>query len=73
MASLPSGSASHYGKILDEEADKLNDLMNKLLSFTQMENKSINIKKEEIDMKDFVGGILKPLKLNIPILILNLK
>ena len=34
----------HYGKILDEEADKLNDLMNKLLSFTQIENKAIKIK-----------------------------
>jgi two-component system phosphate regulon sensor histidine kinase PhoR len=36
----------HYGKILDEEADKLNDLMNKLLSFTQIENKAIQIKPE---------------------------
>ena len=38
----------HYGKILDEEADKLNDLMNKLLSFTQIENKAIKIKLENI-------------------------
>ena len=44
-----------YGKILNEEADKLNDLMNKLLSFTQLENRSINIKKEEINVDDFVS------------------
>ncbi|WP_257669846.1 sensor histidine kinase [Parapedobacter tibetensis] len=42
-----------YGKILDEEADKLNNLMNTLLSFTQIENKSIKIKREEVDLHEF--------------------
>ena len=51
---LSERQLKHYGKILDEEADKLNDLMNKLLSFTQLENKSINIKIEEIVLNDFV-------------------
>jgi len=51
---LSERQLKHYGKILDEEADKLNDLMNKLLSFTQLENKSINIKIEEIELNDFV-------------------
>jgi two-component system phosphate regulon sensor histidine kinase PhoR len=51
---LTERQLKHYGKILDEEADKLNDLMNKLLSFTQLENKSINIKIEEIVVGDFV-------------------
>ncbi|HEY0896998.1 MAG TPA: histidine kinase dimerization/phospho-acceptor domain-containing protein, partial [Sphingobacteriaceae bacterium] len=37
---LSDRERSHYGKILDEEADKLNDMMNKLLSFTQIENKA---------------------------------
>ena len=56
----------HYGKILDEEADKLNELMNKLLSFTQLENKSITIKKEEIDLKDFVKGYIETFKIKYP-------
>src|SRR5699024_10018845 len=42
-----------YGKILDQEADKLNNLMNTLLSFTQIENKSIRFKGEEVDIKEF--------------------
>jgi len=52
-----------YGKILTEEADKLNDLMNKLLSFTQLENKSINIKKEEINVDDFVSRYKETFKI----------
>jgi two-component system phosphate regulon sensor histidine kinase PhoR len=39
-----------YVRILDEEADKLNDLMNKLLSLTQLENRSLKVNIEEIDL-----------------------
>lgn len=53
-AELTERQRKHYGKILDEEADKLNNLMNKLLSFTQIENRSIQIKKEEIDVEQFI-------------------
>jgi two-component system phosphate regulon sensor histidine kinase PhoR len=53
----------HYGKILDEEADKLNELMNKLLSFTQIENKSITLKQEEIDIEDFIGRYIETFKI----------
>jgi two-component system, OmpR family, phosphate regulon sensor histidine kinase PhoR len=63
---LSERQLKHYGKILDEEADKLNDLMNKLLSFTQLENKSIDIKKEEIVIKDFVTGYMDSFKLKYP-------
>lgn len=56
----------HYGKILDEEADKLNDLMNKLLSFTQLENKSITLKKEEIVLENFVGRYIETFKIKYP-------
>lgn len=47
-----------YGRILDEEADKLNNLMNTLLSFTQIENKSINIKREQINLHEFCSKIV---------------
>jgi two-component system phosphate regulon sensor histidine kinase PhoR len=53
----------HYGKILDEEADKLNELMNKLLSFTQIENKSITLKQEEIDIEAFIGRYIDTFKI----------
>ncbi len=43
----------HYAKILDEEADKLNNLMNRLLSFTQIENKAIQLHVDEIDLELF--------------------
>lgn len=56
----------HYGKILDEEADKLNELMNKLLSFTQLENKSITIKKDKVDIEQFAKGYIDTFKIKYP-------
>lgn len=53
----------HYGKILDEEADKLNELMNKLLSFTQIENKSITLKEKEIDIENFISRYIDTFKI----------
>ena len=52
-----------YGKILDEEADKLNDLMNKLLSFTQIENRSIQIKSEEVNLEMFIKNQVEAYRL----------
>jgi two-component system phosphate regulon sensor histidine kinase PhoR len=63
---LSERQLKHYGKILDEEADKLNDLMNKLLSFTQLENKSIDIKKEEIDIKEFANRYIESFTMKYP-------
>src|SRR6202007_1031301 len=39
---------------------------NKLLSFTQLENKSIDIKKEKIDIKDFVKRYIESFKIKYP-------
>jgi two-component system phosphate regulon sensor histidine kinase PhoR len=55
-----------YGRILDEEADKLNDLMNKLLSFTQIENQSIIIKREEINLEVFVQNLIDAYQIKYP-------
>jgi len=63
---LSDRQRKQYGKILNEEADKLNELMNKLLSFTQLENKSIDIKKEKIDVEEFVNGYKETFKLKYP-------
>lgn len=63
---LTERQRKHYGKILDEEADKLNELMNKLLSFTQLENKSIILKKEEIVVDDFVSRYTDTFKIKYP-------
>ena len=63
---LSERQRKQYGKILNEEADKLNDLMNKLLSFTQLENKSIDIKKEKIDVDEFVNKYKDTFKLKYP-------
>ncbi|SMO38616.1 sensor histidine kinase [Solitalea koreensis] len=56
----------HYGKILNEEADKLNDLMNKLLSFTQLENKSIKIKYSRINIEIFCQNQVDAYQLKYP-------
>lgn len=55
-----------YGKILDEEADKLNNLMNKLLSLTQVENQSIEVKKEDIFLESFLNDMIQSYKLKFP-------
>src|SRR6185312_3085215 len=70
---LSERQRKQYGKILNEEADKLNDLMNKLLSFTQLENKSISIKKEEIDIDEFVKGYIETFRIKHPDLKLTYK
>lgn len=57
--SLSANEQKLYGKILDEEADKLNGLMNKLLAFTQIENKAITLNKDEIDIKDFIESTIE--------------
>jgi two-component system, OmpR family, phosphate regulon sensor histidine kinase PhoR len=63
---LTDRQRKHYGKILDEEADKLNELMNKLLSFTQLENKSITIKKDKIDVSNFIQGYIDTFRIKYP-------
>jgi len=55
-----------YGKILDQEADKLNSLMNKLLSFAQIENKSIKPNLEEVSVAEFCEPIFESVKLKYP-------
>ncbi|QQL49877.1 sensor histidine kinase [Mucilaginibacter ginkgonis] len=65
-AELTERARKHYGRILDEEADKLNDLMNKLLSFTQIENRSISLKKKTIDIKEFIEGYIQTFRIRYP-------
>lgn len=55
-----------YGRILDEEADKLNDLLNKLLSLTQLENRSLIVKKEKIDLYEFCRDLVDAYKIKHP-------
>lgn len=55
-----------YGKILDEEADKLNGLMNKLLAFTQIENKAIALNRDEINIVDFMESTVESHRLKHP-------
>jgi two-component system phosphate regulon sensor histidine kinase PhoR len=63
---LSEKQRKQYGRILNEESDKLNDLMNKLLSFTQLENKAISIKREEINVGDFVNRYKETFKIKYP-------
>ena len=63
---LTDRQRKHYGKILDEEAEKLNELMNKLLSFTQLENKSIILKKDKINVAEFTKGYIDTFKIKYP-------
>ncbi len=57
--SLSEREQKLYGKILDEEADKLNGLMNKLLAFTQIENKAITLNRDEINIDDFIESTIE--------------
>ena len=71
--SLSESELHRYGKILDAEADKLNDLMNKLLSFTQIENKAIDVKFQEINLEVFSQNIIDAFQLKYPDYEINLK
>jgi len=55
-----------YGRILDQEADKLNSLMNKLLSFAQIENKSIKFNGEFIDLNEFCQHVFESTRIKYP-------
>jgi len=70
-AELSDRQRMHYGKILDQEADKLNELMNRLLSFTQLENRSILLKKEEIKLDEFIEKYINTFKIKYPDFILT--
>jgi two-component system phosphate regulon sensor histidine kinase PhoR len=63
---LTTAEKNHYSKILDEEADKLNDLMNKLLSFSQLESKSITLKYEKLNLEIFVQNIIDSFQFKYP-------
>ncbi|TKC01882.1 sensor histidine kinase [Pedobacter cryotolerans] len=65
-ASLSSKEQQMYGRILDEEADKLNGLMNKLLAFTQIENKAITLNQDEVNMEDFIESTIEAHTLKHP-------
>jgi len=60
-----------YGRILDQEADKLNNLMNKLLSYAQIENKSIPFKGEWINLHEFCEEIFKACRIKYTDLMLT--
>ena len=63
---LSDRERTHYGKILDEEADKLNDMMNKLLSFTQIENRAIRVKEELINLEVFCQNMIDAYQVRYP-------
>lgn len=65
-ASLSAKEQKMYGRILDEEADKLNGLMNKLLAFTQIENKAITLNQDEINIEDFIESTIEAHTLKHP-------
>lgn len=64
--SLSERELKLYGRILDEEADKLNGLMNKLLAFTQIENKAIKLNQEEVNILDFIESVVESHSLKHP-------
>ncbi|MBB2146670.1 sensor histidine kinase [Pedobacter sp. LMG 31464] len=65
-ASLTEREQQLYGKILDEEADKLNGLMNKLLAFTQIENKAITLNQDEVNIEEFIESTIDVHQLKHP-------
>lgn len=65
-AALSDKELKLYGKILDEEADKLNGLMNKLLAFTQIENNAIQLNRDEINIEEFIESTAEAQRLKHP-------
>lgn len=65
-SSLSEKELKLYGRILDEEADKLNGLMNKLLAFTQIENKAIQLNQDKVDVREFIESTVESHQLKHP-------
>jgi two-component system phosphate regulon sensor histidine kinase PhoR len=65
-SSLSEKEQKMYGRILDEEADKLNGLMNKLLAFTQIENKAIQLNADRVNVVDFIESTIESHMLKYP-------
>jgi two-component system phosphate regulon sensor histidine kinase PhoR len=65
-SSLSEQEQQMYGRILDEEADKLNGLMNKLLAFTQIENKAIHLNQDRVNIVDFIESTIESHVLKYP-------
>lgn len=65
-SALTEKELSLYGRILDEEADKLNGLMNKLLAFTQIENRAIQLNEDRINVREFIESTIESHKLKHP-------
>lgn len=65
-ASISEKEQKLYGKILDEEADKLNGLMNKLLAFTQIENKAIKLNEDSVAIEEFIESTIDSHQLKYP-------
>lgn len=63
---LSEKERTFYGKILEEETDKLNNLLNTLLSFTQIENKVFKAKKEEIELNEFCANMVNSYRVKYP-------
>lgn len=63
---LTTDEKNFYGRILDEEADKLNNLLNTLLSFTQIENNIIKPKLEEVDLVGFCESMVESYRIKYP-------
>lgn len=55
-----------YSRILDEESDKLNNLMNTLLNYAQIENKVIKAKIENIQIDTFIENIVRATEVKYP-------
>lgn len=70
---LSAQEQAMYGRILDQEADKLNSLMNKLLSYAQIENKSLKFKGEYIDINALAERAIDAARLKYPDLKLSFK
>ncbi|OAQ40489.1 two-component sensor histidine kinase [Pedobacter psychrophilus] len=70
---LSEKEKNHYGRILDEEADRLNDLMNKLLSFTQIENKAIKINYQDINLEIFAQNMIDTFQMKYPDYVIELE
>jgi two-component system phosphate regulon sensor histidine kinase PhoR len=64
--SLTEQEHQMYGRILDEEADKLNGLMNKLLAFSQIENKAIHLNQDRVNIVDFIESTIESHVLKYP-------
>lgn len=57
--SIEGDKARHYGRVINKEAARLNDMVNQVLEFSRSQTQAQSYAMEEVDLRDLVDEVLE--------------